>query len=47
VKLPNPAKVKPTPLTASLSGGKLGFAFPALDLSTVNDIIATLTILCQ
>jgi cysteine-rich repeat protein len=31
----------------SLSGGKLGFAFPALDLSTVNDIIATLTILCQ
>ena len=31
----------------NLSTGKLGLAFPALDIPTVNDVVATLTVLCQ
>ena len=31
----------------NLSGGQLGVAFPALDVTYVNDIVGTLTLLCQ
>jgi hypothetical protein len=31
----------------NLSTGRIGAAFPALDLPTINDAVATLTVLCQ
>jgi hypothetical protein len=31
----------------NLTTGKLGAAFPALDVPTLQDVVATLSVLCQ